>query len=63
MDEFYVTIAQLRAFAEIQKAGIDASCHYGSTSKTEARQLKDAIDFLVKTVSQYAISCDQEVSK
>ena len=63
MDEFYITIGQLRAFAEVQKAGIDASCNYGSTSKLEARQLKDTIDFLIKTVSQYAISCNQELNK
>ena len=56
MKEPYITINQLKAFAEIQKAGIDASCEYGTISKRHAIDLKHTIDFLIKIVTDYAIS-------
>lgn len=58
MTEPVIEIRKLKAFAEIQKAGIDASVEYGTFTKDQAFQHKRTIDFLVKTVSDYAEFCN-----
>lgn len=59
MTEPVIEIKKLKAFAEIQKAGIDASVEYYTITKDEAYKLKRTIDFLVKTVSDYAMFCNE----
>lgn len=63
MTEPVIEIRKLKAFAEIQKAGLDASVEYGTFTKDQAFQHKRTINFLVKTVEDYALYCndlDQE---
>lgn len=56
--ELCIEISKLKAFAEVQKAGIDCSCKFGSTTKERAYDLKHAIDTLVTTVENYALACN-----
>lgn len=58
MTEPVIEIRKLKAFAELQKAGIDCSVKYGTFTKDQAFQHKRTIDFLVKTVSDYAEFCN-----
>lgn len=59
MTEPVIEIRKLKAFAEIQKAGIDVSVKYGTFTKDQAFQHKRTIDFLVKTVEDYALFCNE----